>query len=200
MLGVIMIARIYAMYQGSKNLLIFLVTALLACTIASGVMVVIGSLGVSMQEAVLSGYHICVTDMDRYMRDLNFESVISITVWEIIVLFLAVWITTKHIRELRQSPTGSTIGDCFMMLTKNHAFYFLVFAIMACFTLGSLSPNVAVRQPVTGICGCLLSQQFSAEPITHRGCCLLWHFFSCPNVADICAGTASDPQHSRILC
>jgi hypothetical protein len=109
-------------------------------------MVVIGSLGVSMrkfqlsmksfehkwliyilpEEAVLSGYHICVTDMDRYMRDLNFESVISITVWEIIVLFLAVWITTKHIRELRQSPTGSTIGDCFTMLTKNHAFYFLV--------------------------------------------------------------------------
>ncbi|KAG2031336.1 hypothetical protein BDR03DRAFT_115957 [Suillus americanus] len=47
LLGVIMIARINAMYHGSKKLFIFLVVTLLACTITSGVMVVIENLGVS---------------------------------------------------------------------------------------------------------------------------------------------------------
>ncbi|KAG1885378.1 hypothetical protein F4604DRAFT_1675957 [Suillus subluteus] len=44
MLGVIMVAQIYAMYQGSKKLLIFLVVALLACTIVSVVMMNFGTL------------------------------------------------------------------------------------------------------------------------------------------------------------
>jgi Na+-transporting NADH:ubiquinone oxidoreductase subunit NqrC len=43
-----------AMYQGSKKLLIFLVVALLASTIVSGVMAVIANLGVSARKLLLS--------------------------------------------------------------------------------------------------------------------------------------------------
>jgi hypothetical protein len=138
MLGVIMIARIYAMYRGSKKLLVFLVVTLLASTIASGVLVVIGSLGISEQEAILSGYHTCFTEVDARIM-LTYESVISTAVWEILSLFLAAWVVIKHVR---QSPTGSTIGDYFTTLIESHTFYFLAFATVACFMLGSLSPNI----------------------------------------------------------
>ncbi|KAG2097055.1 uncharacterized protein F5147DRAFT_374261 [Suillus discolor] len=140
MLGIIMIARINAMYQRSKKLLIFLVV-LLGSTITSGVLTVIGNLGVSGQEAVLSGHHICITYTERYMLDRTYERLISTTVWEILALFLTVWIVIKHFRETRQTSTVSTIGACFMILAESHVFYFLAFATMACFTFGLLSPN-----------------------------------------------------------
>jgi hypothetical protein len=140
-LGVIMIARINAMYRGSKKLLIFLVIALLACTINSVVLMVIGSRGVSTQEAVLSGYHICIIEFDTYTINLNYESVIPTTVWEIFAFFLAVWNVIRLVRELRRSPT-STIGEYLRILIKSHAFYFLAFAAVACFSLGALSPSI----------------------------------------------------------
>lgn len=42
-----MMARIYAMYLGSKKLLIFLVAVWLASTIASGVMIVMANISAS---------------------------------------------------------------------------------------------------------------------------------------------------------
>ncbi|KAG1890238.1 hypothetical protein F4604DRAFT_654043 [Suillus subluteus] len=142
MLGVIMIARINAMYRGSKKLLIFLIATLLVCTVASGVMVVVGNLGVLAQEAVLSGYHTCIPDIDTYMMDVTFESMTFTAVWEILALFLTTCTVIKHIRDLRHSPIGSTIGDYFRILIESHAFYFLAFATVACFMLGSTSPNI----------------------------------------------------------
>ncbi|KAG2032797.1 hypothetical protein BDR03DRAFT_1094744 [Suillus americanus] len=142
MLGVTMIARIHAMYQGSKKLLIFMVVTLLACTITSGVMVTIENLGFSAQEANLSGYYVCIDYMDTYMTNLSYESMISTAVWEVLALFLTVWIVMKHFRELRRSPAGSTIGDCLTMLMQSHMFYFLAFAIVASLRLGLLSPNI----------------------------------------------------------
>ncbi|KAG1862303.1 hypothetical protein F4604DRAFT_1070579 [Suillus subluteus] len=142
MLGVIMIARIYAMYQGSKKMLIFLVVALLACTITSGVMVIIENLGFSARENDLLGHYFCIDGRYIYMTNLTYQSAICIAAWEILALFLAVWVVTKHFRERRQSPAGTTIGDCFTMLIQSHAFYFLAFATMACFRLSSLSPNI----------------------------------------------------------
>ena len=44
--------------------------------------------------------------------------------WEALVLCLAVWIAVKHFRELRGTPTGWTVGDCFTILIRSHAFYF----------------------------------------------------------------------------
>ncbi|KAG2032788.1 hypothetical protein BDR03DRAFT_736899 [Suillus americanus] len=133
MLGVIMIARIYAMYQGSKKLLIFLVVMLLACTIASGDVVGLLIPFSSPQEVV--GFS-CTTASTINM---NFASMTPTTVWEIIALFLTVRIVMKHFRELRQSLTGSTAWDCFRVLVESHAFYFLAFVTVAFFSLGSIA-------------------------------------------------------------
>ncbi|KAG2357147.1 hypothetical protein BDR07DRAFT_1491075 [Suillus spraguei] len=125
----------------------------MACTIVSGVMVVIENLGISAQEAILSGYHTCITVTDTDLMNLNRGTVISPIVWEVLAMFLTVWIVIKHFRELRRSPTGSTIGDCFMVLIKSHAIYFLAFATVACFMLSSASPNNTNRYsppPVDG--------------------------------------------------
>jgi hypothetical protein len=46
------------------------------------------------------------------------------TVWEVLALFLAVRITVKHFRELRQHSAGGIIGDCFTVLMKTHVIYF----------------------------------------------------------------------------
>jgi hypothetical protein len=47
-------------------------------------------------------------------------------VWELLALFLSVWIAVKHFRDLRRlgPSTGSTIGDCFRVLAKSHVLYF----------------------------------------------------------------------------
>ncbi|KAG1798893.1 uncharacterized protein HD556DRAFT_1525395 [Suillus plorans] len=148
MLGVIMIARINAMYQGSKKLRIFLVVMLLGSTIASGVMTMIGNSGVSAHEVVLSGYHMCFSDIGTYMGNLTYENVISVAVWEIFALFLTIRIVIMHFRELRQSPRRPIIGDYFTILLESHAFYFLAFAIMACLQLGTTSPNIALSSSV----------------------------------------------------
>ncbi|KAG2357143.1 hypothetical protein BDR07DRAFT_1421208 [Suillus spraguei] len=138
MLGVAMIARLNAMYQGSKRLLIILVITLLACTIISGVTVVIENSRISTQEAVLSGFYTCITYSETNLN-LIYESLIPTSVWEILALFLTIWIVVKHFCELRQSPTGSSIGNCLKMLIESHTFYFLAFAIVASLRLGSLS-------------------------------------------------------------
>ncbi|KAG2153022.1 uncharacterized protein EDB93DRAFT_237275 [Suillus bovinus] len=93
-------------------------------------------------EYILFGYHFCGTrttgDSANWMN-LSYESLISTAIWEILAFVLAGWVV---FRELRQSPTGSTIRGCFTVLTKSHAFYFVAFATVACFTLGSLSTNI----------------------------------------------------------
>ncbi|KAG2104411.1 uncharacterized protein F5147DRAFT_775674 [Suillus discolor] len=142
MLAVIMTTRIYAMFQQSKPILIFLVIALLASTIASGVMLGIGNIGISGKEFVLSGYHICLVQIDTYRMNLNHEMVIPIAIWEILAFLLAVWIVILRFYEIRQSQSGSTIGDCFTMLIKSHALYFLAFATVACFNIGDLAPGL----------------------------------------------------------
>ncbi|KAG0698863.1 hypothetical protein DFH29DRAFT_80143 [Suillus ampliporus] len=138
MLGVIMMNRIHAMYQGSRMIFIFLVMVLLASTIASGVMTVMGNIHVTAEELILSGTHTCTNFNDMDGLRLNDEALIPTAIWEILALCLAIWIVIRRFRELRQTPTGSTIGDCFTVLTKSHALYFVAFAAVSCFHLGSL--------------------------------------------------------------
>ncbi|KAG2360564.1 hypothetical protein BDR07DRAFT_1377837 [Suillus spraguei] len=59
MLGVIMIARLHAMYQRSRNMLIVLVIIFLAINIACGALTVIGLKPTVGEELVLSGRHMC---------------------------------------------------------------------------------------------------------------------------------------------
>ncbi|KAG2040420.1 hypothetical protein BDR03DRAFT_122509 [Suillus americanus] len=143
MLGVIMLIRIHAMYGRSKKMLIFLVIVLLTSTITSVITTVMANIGILVEEFILFGSPMCLFEkIDTYQMNLGYESLISTAIWEVLASVLAVWIVIKHFHELRQSPTGTTIGDCIMALTKSHAFYFVAFAVVTCLTLGSLSPNI----------------------------------------------------------
>ncbi|KAG1784585.1 uncharacterized protein HD556DRAFT_211122 [Suillus plorans] len=123
MLGVIMMTRIHAMYQGSKIMLVFLGAVLLTCTIATVVMTGIGNIKASAVDVVLSGNRMCLSL--GVADTLNREIFIPTLLWEVIALFLAVRIFIKHIRELQKSRTESTIGDCFTALIRSHVPYFV---------------------------------------------------------------------------
>ncbi|KAG2032576.1 hypothetical protein BDR03DRAFT_985620 [Suillus americanus] len=107
-LGVIMIARLHAMYQRSRKVLIFLVVIYLAIKIANIVITAITMMQTAGEEFVLSGTCLCNLD---YGGD---------SVWGVLALCLAVWIAVKHFRELRQHSTRGIIGDCFTVLMKTH--------------------------------------------------------------------------------
>ncbi|KAG0695168.1 hypothetical protein DFH29DRAFT_1083459 [Suillus ampliporus] len=120
---------------------------LLACTIASGVMTVMGNIGVSGEEVIISGHQICFTvNHDAEGLNLIDEMFIPTLVWEVLALCLAVWIVIKHFREMRQSPTGLTMEDCFMVLIRSHVQYFVIFAAVSIFYIGSLSPKIMALQ------------------------------------------------------
>ncbi|KIK43246.1 hypothetical protein CY34DRAFT_11845 [Suillus luteus UH-Slu-Lm8-n1] len=115
---------------------------LLACTITTVIIMVMADSGVSAEEHILDGRRMCLSDPDPDQVDLIYESLISTAIWEILASVLAFWIVIKHFRELRNSATGSILGDCFTVLIKSHAFYFVAFIVVACFSLGALSPNI----------------------------------------------------------
>ncbi|KAG2109611.1 uncharacterized protein F5147DRAFT_146743 [Suillus discolor] len=145
MLGVIMIARLHAMYQRSRRMLIFLVIIFLAVNIACGVIAIIGlKYDFVSEEMILSSIHMCSDGSEE-----NTQFLISIvwmlnTVWEVLALCLSVWIAAKHFRDLRRlGPlTGSTIGDCFRVLIESHVLYFASFAGVSSLQLVNLSPEV----------------------------------------------------------
>jgi hypothetical protein len=145
MLGVIMIARLHAMYQRSRKVLIFIVVIFLAIRIADVVMLAIVTVHISSAEYILFGTHQCMID---YAGDFVFlDSMASIldTVWEVLALCLAVWIAVKHFRELRQHPTSGIIGDCFTVLMKTHVSYFASFLAVSCFQYGLFSPTFSMN-------------------------------------------------------
>ncbi|KAG1760473.1 hypothetical protein EDD22DRAFT_954935 [Suillus occidentalis] len=142
MLQVIMIARLHAMYQGSRTMLLFLVIIFLAVNIACVVLAVIALEYMVAEETILSGVHMC-----GYSYEGNFELLAPMvwmlnTVWEVIAMCLSVWIAVKHFHDLRRlgPSTGSTIGDCFRVLMKSHVLYFASFAGVSCFELITISP------------------------------------------------------------
>ncbi|KIK37910.1 hypothetical protein CY34DRAFT_809885 [Suillus luteus UH-Slu-Lm8-n1] len=144
MLGVIMIARLYAMYERSRTMLIFLVIIFLGINIACGVISALEVSYTAVEELILSGMHICGYDYEE-----NFQLPISMvwmlnTVWEVLALCLSVWIAVKHFRALRRlgPSTGSTIGDCFSVLVKSHVLYFASFVGVSCLQLIKLSPSL----------------------------------------------------------
>ncbi|KAG2061155.1 hypothetical protein BDR06DRAFT_402036 [Suillus hirtellus] len=143
-LGVIMIARLHAMYQGSRTMLIFLVIIFLAVNIACGVMEAIGLNDTPGEEMILSGTYMCGYGYGWDGQLLfSITSVLS-TVWEILALCLSVWVAVKHFRELRRlgPSTGSIIGDCFRVLIQSHVLYFASFVGASCLEIAYISPNI----------------------------------------------------------
>ncbi|KAG2352458.1 hypothetical protein BDR07DRAFT_860900 [Suillus spraguei] len=110
MMQVIMIARLHAMYQRSRIMLIFLVAMSLAVNIACGTLTAIGSKYI-VEELILSGAHICGYPNLGNFRLLSSMFWVLNTVWEVLALCLSVFITVKHLCDLRRCglSTGSTI-------------------------------------------------------------------------------------------
>ncbi|KAG1778963.1 hypothetical protein EV702DRAFT_1277409 [Suillus placidus] len=144
MLGVIMVTRLHAMYQRSRNMLIFLVISFLAINITCGVLRAIGLRYNVGEELILSGTYMCNYGYDGNVQILFTIFWILNTVWEVLALCLAIWIAVKHFRELRRlgQSTGSTMEDCFRALMTSHTIYFVSFAGVACLQLGFLSPQL----------------------------------------------------------
>ncbi|KAG1778961.1 hypothetical protein EV702DRAFT_1043942 [Suillus placidus] len=155
MLGVIMIARLHAMYQRSRNMLIFLVIIFLAVYITCGVIAAIGLKDIVAahwipEELILSGTYTCNYGFDADVQLLASMTWMLTIVWEVIALCLSVWIAMKHFRDLRRlgPSTGSTIGDCFRVLIKSHVLYFassarVSFVCVSCLQLGAISPQLS---------------------------------------------------------
>ncbi|KIK41197.1 hypothetical protein CY34DRAFT_222296 [Suillus luteus UH-Slu-Lm8-n1] len=145
MLGVIMIARLHAMYQGSRTMLIFLVIIVLAVNIACAVFAAIGMKNVVAEELILSGIYMCGYNYEEDVQ-LGMSMVWMLnTVWEVLALCLSVWIAVKHFRDMRRlgPSTGSTIGDCFRVLIQSHVLYFASFAGVSCLELIGLSSAIS---------------------------------------------------------
>ncbi|KAG2033564.1 hypothetical protein BDR03DRAFT_663650 [Suillus americanus] len=144
MLGVIMIARLHAMYQRSRNMLIFLVVIFLAVNIACGVLAAMVLKHVVAEELILSDTYMCYYGFEADVQLLTSMIWTLNTVWEVLALCLSVWIAVKHFRDLRRlgPSTGSIIGDCFRVLIKSHVLYFASFVCVSCLQLGLLSPEL----------------------------------------------------------
>ncbi|KAG2055314.1 hypothetical protein BDR06DRAFT_954074 [Suillus hirtellus] len=143
MLGVILIARLNAMYQRSRKMLVFLVVIFLAIRIANAVMAAMSMIHISVEEVVLSGTYGCKVD---YVE--NTVLLYTIT-WalaiglELLLLGLTLWIAVKHLCELRRHSTRGVIGDCFTVLVKTHLCYFASFVVVSCFYVGFSSPTLS---------------------------------------------------------
>lgn len=141
-LGVIMIARLHAMYQ-RREMLIVLSVILLAATIANGVAMAVITIHLSEVELVLSGTYQCFTSFEGD-ADLSYAMYWTfITAWEVLALFLAIWVALKHFRELQRPSTGWIVRDCFTALTRSHLVYFVSFVFVSCFNFGYLSPAIS---------------------------------------------------------
>ncbi|KAG2062044.1 hypothetical protein BDR06DRAFT_946136 [Suillus hirtellus] len=146
MLGVVMITRLYAMYQRSRKILIFLSVIFLADNVFNGVVTLMVTLHLSGEELILSGTHQCSIDFGDHGLRLDFIIWILGTVWEVFALCLAIWIAVKHFSELRQYSTGNITEDCFTVLLKSHVVYFVGFVAISCFQLVSdFSPALFKR-------------------------------------------------------
>jgi preprotein translocase subunit SecG len=145
LLGVVIITRLHAMYQRSRKVLIFLVVIFLAITIPNVVIAAIMTTQTTWEEFVLSGTYQCMFDFAEDSLFLDSMTWILATVWEVLALCLAAWISVKHFRELRQHSTSGIIGDCFTVLMKTHLIYFVSFLANSCFYIGLLSPTFSAN-------------------------------------------------------
>ncbi|KAG2141143.1 uncharacterized protein EDB93DRAFT_1252614 [Suillus bovinus] len=171
---VIIITRLYAMYQRSRKILIFLIVTFLAVNIYDVVVSVITTMYTSGEEFILSGTYQCQIYDAEYILILDSNTWILGTVWEVLALCLAVWITVNHFRELRRNPAGR---DSFVVLIKTHIVYFVSFVAVSCFEL------ILIFSPT-----------LSAD----RNFARKWLPSDHDSRAVVCAGTTPDSWHSRI--
>ncbi|KAG1794190.1 uncharacterized protein HD556DRAFT_1527256 [Suillus plorans] len=194
MLWIIIITRLYAMYQRSRKILILLIVTSLASSICIGVAAVIITVHASVEEYYLSGTYQCSIGFGGDLPLLTAVMWILSTVWEVFTLCLAVWIAVKHFRELRQHPAGGIIVDCFTVLMKTHVLLLCEFC--CCFL-----PPAHCSKIVNGMsifrCPCVLPRFIVSIGFTGRPD-LLWVSSDFGGRADVYSGTTPDPWRPRI--
>ncbi|KIK45337.1 hypothetical protein CY34DRAFT_801690 [Suillus luteus UH-Slu-Lm8-n1] len=96
----------------------------------------------TVEEVILSGTYSCAIEFggDGVFLGAMYSYSMLFTMWEILALCLAGWITIKHFRELRRYPAGGMIWDCFTVLINSHLVYFASFLAVSCFSLSYLFP------------------------------------------------------------
>ncbi|KAG2047088.1 hypothetical protein BDR06DRAFT_1014184 [Suillus hirtellus] len=145
MLWVIIIARLYAMYQESRKILIFLIVTFLAINTFDAVVVMTTTKHTSGEELILSGTYQCQIYYPEEIIFLDSITWILGAVWEVIALCLAVWIAIKHLRDMRQHSAGGIIQDCFTVLMKTHVVYSASFVAVSCVELIAIfSPTLSM--------------------------------------------------------
>ncbi|KAG1744148.1 uncharacterized protein EDB91DRAFT_212374 [Suillus paluster] len=153
MLCVIMITRLYAMYQQSRKVLIFLVVIFLALTIAAIALGTIPMTDGSGEELILSGTYWCNVQLVGNSNILECIGWMLVVVWEVLAVCLAVWIAVKHFRELRRYSAAGIIEDFLAMLLKTHVVYFASCLVVSCISIGHLSSTISkVRRLVADLC------------------------------------------------
>lgn len=159
-LDVIIIARLHAMYQQSGNMLTFLIATFLAITIACGVITAtLERNHLSYEESVNDGTYQCVGINVGNDRLLFATTWILGCVFELLALSLAIWITVKRSRELRQWK----IEDRFLALMKTQVMYFAAFVATSCLNLGSILDKTISSSNSAGVevyYGALVMLQF----------------------------------------
>jgi hypothetical protein len=76
------------------------------------------------EQLVLSGTYQCTYVFEGDSGLLDALAWILYMVWEVLALYLAVWIAVKHFRALCRPLAGWTMGDFFPVLIKAHVAYF----------------------------------------------------------------------------
>ncbi|KAG2130847.1 uncharacterized protein EDB93DRAFT_1179162 [Suillus bovinus] len=150
-LGVIAIARLHAMYQGSRKMLTFLIVIFLAIRIPVEVMSAMMTAQISGEEYILSGIYRCRISYPDNSIFLGSMTWILGTVWEVLSLCLAVWIAVKHFRELRRRSTGGIMGHCFTVLMQTHVTYFASFLAVSSLQISFFSPTLIAHEDSQGI-------------------------------------------------
>ncbi|KAH7920744.1 hypothetical protein BV22DRAFT_1198699 [Leucogyrophana mollusca] len=121
-----MILRVYAMYENSKKILLFLLVCFLARVIALATILALAvgpTSGISATEYLLSGTYFCsVAPNTAYA---NF-TVIPTLFFEIILFALAARCSFKHAAELRRSPQGWKANECMKVLLRDSILFFLM--------------------------------------------------------------------------
>ncbi|KAG2036198.1 hypothetical protein BDR03DRAFT_1011922 [Suillus americanus] len=143
---VIVITRLYAMYQRSRKILIFLIVTALAIEIFDGVGAIMMTTTASGEQLILSGTYQCSVGYAEDIVLLGSIGWILSTVWEVLTLCLAAWIAVKHFRGLRQHSTGGIVRDCFTVLIKTHVLYFVSSVAISCFQLIVFLPTFLTDQ------------------------------------------------------
>lgn len=173
------------------------------------------------EEAILSGIYQCTIRLEGDGALLCTMYLMLITIWEILVMCLAGWVSVRHFRELRRHSAGGTIRDCFIVLMKSHIVYFARWvydhnANESIFSRWSFAyaSFVAVSAPLFGylspmvstVCWSLIDLYMRARFIIFIGfiCSgnsnLSWSSSNICTYTIIRAGTTPDSWCSRISC